>query len=207
MAKTNRDKKTVPLGSGRFYLSKFDGTAMPKAEALAALCVDENLLGETKGGATLTYTYSEHKEQDDHGKLMRIVMVDEEAKLKGGIFSWFAETLTKLVRTGRMSTEGKYNVLKIGGLDNDNGEQYIVIFKHIDPKYPPLYVAIVGANSAGLSIAFARDNTSKLEPEFTALPCDDEGSLIYILEEKVEEAAAAQSDNGGDPAAQGATTE
>lgn len=207
MAKTNRDKKTVPLGSGRFYLSEFDGTTMPDAAALAALCTEDNLIGETKGGATLTYSFTEHKEQDDHGKLMRILMTEEEAKLKGGIFSWCNATLTKLVRTGRLSTEGKYNVLKIGGLDNDNGKQYIVIFKHIDPKYPPLYVAIVGTNSAGLSLAFARDNTSKLEPEFTALPCDDEGSLIYILEETVEEASAAQSDDGGDAAAQSEATE
>lgn len=187
MAKENRSRKTVPLGSGRFYLSEFGGE-MPGAEALAALCTDDNLIGETTGGATLTYSFSEHKEKDDHGKLMRVVIVDEEAKLKGGIFSWFRETLKKLVRTGRLSTEGKYNVLKIGGLDNDDGKQYIVVFKHIDKKYPPLYVAIVGTNSAGLSIAFARDNTSKLEPEFSAVPCDDEGSLIYIIEETVETA-------------------
>ena len=66
----------------------------------------------------------------------------------------------------------------------EDGKQYLVVFKHTDPKYQPLYVAIVGTNSAGLQIAFARDNTSKLEPEFTALPSDDAGTLIYIVEEK-----------------------
>ena len=183
----NRSKKTVPLGSGRFYISEFSGS-MPDAVALVALCTAESQFGETKGGETLTYSATEHKEQDDHGVLMRIIITEEEAKLKGGIFSWNPEMLTKLVRTGRMSTTGNYNVLKIGGLNNDDGKQYVVIFKHIDPKYPPLYVAIVGTNSAGLQIAFARDNTSKLEPEFTALPCDDEGSLIYVVEERVQEA-------------------
>ena len=183
----NRSKKTVPLGSGLFYIAEFSGN-MPDAEALVAMCTTENQFGETKNGATLNYSATEHKEQDDHGKLMRVIVTEEEAKLKGGIFSWCPEMLTKLVRTGRMSTTGNYNVLKIGGLNNDDGKQYIVIFKHIDPKYPPLYVAIVGTNSAGLQIAFARDNTSKLEPEFTALPCDDEGSLIYVVEERVQEA-------------------
>ena len=184
----NRSKKTVPLGSGRFYIIEHDSTALT-AEKIVSACTAENHYGETKGGATLTYSVTEHKEQDDHGVLMRMIATEEEAKLKGGIFSWNPEMLPKLVRTGRKSTEGKYTVVRIGGLNNDDGKQYIVVFKHIDPNYPPLYVAVVGTNSAGLSIAFARDNTSKLEPEFTALPCDDEGTLICIVEETTEQTA------------------
>lgn len=188
----NRSKKTVPLGSGRFYIVEHDGTALT-AEKIVASCTADNQYGETKGGATLTYSATEHKEQDDHGVLMRVIITEEEAKLKGGIFSWLPEMLTKLVRTGRMTKEDKYNVLKIGGLNNDDGKQHLVVFKHIDPKYPPLYVAIVGTNSAGLQIAFARDNTSKLEPEFTAQPSDDEGTLIYIVEESVTDTQTAQT--------------
>ena len=180
----NRSKKTVPLGSGLFYIKEHTATEALTAQVIVAACAEENQFGATKGGATLTYNATEHKEQDDHGTLMRTVLTEEEAKLKGGIFSWMPEMLTKLVRTGRMTTEDKYNVLKIGGLNNEDGKQYLVVFKHTDPKYPPLYVAIVGTNSAGLQIAFARDNTSKLEPEFTALPSDDAGTLIYIVEEK-----------------------
>ncbi len=179
-----RTKKTVPLGSGLFYISEYDGNDLT-AEKIVSACTEENQYGETKGGATLNYNATEHKEQDDHGKLMRIVITEEEAKMKGGIFSWMPEMLLKLVRTGRVSEEGNYRLVKIGGLNNDDGKQYLVVFKHIDPKYPPLYVAIVGTNSAGLQIAFARDNTSKLEPEFTALPGDDKGTLIFIVEEKV----------------------
>lgn len=180
----NRTKKTVPLGSGRFYISEYDGAVLT-TEKIVAACAEDNQFGETKGGATLTYTATEHKEQDDHGVLTRVIVTEEEAKLKGGIFSWMPEMLTKLVRTGRVSDEEKYRVVKIGGLNNDDGKQHIVVFKHIDPKYPPLYVAIVGTNSAGLQIAFARDSSSKLEPEFTAMPGDDEGTLIFIVEEKV----------------------
>lgn len=182
----NRTNKTVPLGSGRFYIVEHDGSALT-AEKIVAACLTDNQFGETKGGATLTYSATEHKEQDDHGVLTRVIVTEEEAKLKGGIFSWMPEMLTKLVRTGHVSDEEKYRVIKIGGLNNDDGKQYIVVFKHIDPKYPPLYVAIVGTNSAGLQISFARDNTSKLEPEFTALPGDEEGTLIFIVEEKVAE--------------------
>lgn len=186
----NRTKKTAPLGSGLFYIVAAP-EVIPSAAEIVAYCTDDNQYGETTGGATLTYALTEHKEQDDHGKVVRIIATDEDVKIKGGIFTWIPEMLKKLVRTGRSSTEGKYNVLKIGGLNNDDGKQYMVIFKHIDPKYPPLYVVLMGTNSAGLSVAFARDNTSKLEPEFTAQAMDDEGTLLMIIEDT--EAAAVES--------------
>lgn len=178
----NRTKKTVPLGSGRAYLSEFTGEKIPAAAELVALCTAENLIGETKSGATLTYTVNVHKEQDDHGVLVRTVLTDEEAKLKLGVFSWNLETLEDLSATARTVADGDYTVLKLGGLNNDNGKSYVVVFKHIDPKEGDLYIALVGTNTAGLSLAFARDNTTKLEPEFTALPSDDEGTLVTMFE-------------------------
>lgn len=177
-----RTKKTVPLGSGRTYLAEYTEGKKLTAADLVAMCTEANLVGETKNGATLTYTANTHKEQDDHGVLIRILTTDEEAKLKLGVFSWNLETLTNLAATARTEEDGSYTVLKIGGLNNDNGKSYVVVFKHIDPKEGDLYIAMVGTNTAGLSLAFARDNTTKLEPEFTALPCDDEGTLIKMFE-------------------------
>ena len=184
-----RNKKTVPLGSGFCYVVELKEDAIPDAAGLVALAVDENKIGETSKGATLTYSCTNHREQDDHGILMRVIMTEEEAKLKLGVFSWCPETLTQLVSTGRIEKQGEYDVLKIGGLAKDNGKKYIVIFKQVDPQEGDLYVAIVGTNTAGLSLAFARDNTTKLEPEFTALPCDGEGTLIEMFEGKPAQAA------------------
>lgn len=190
-----RDKKSVPLGSGRCYVAELTEGMTLQAAELVALCVDENLLGETKNGATLSYTANIHKEQDDHGILIRVITTEEEAKLKLGVFSWCPDTLTLLASTARKVKEGDYDVLKIGGLNNDNGKSYVVVFKHIDPKLGDLYVAIVGSNTAGLSLAFARDNTTKLEPEFTALPSDEEGTLIKMFE--ALPAASAASEQSG----------
>jgi len=178
---TNRTKKTVPLGSGLTYIVEAPAT-LPSIDDIVAYCTDENQYGETKSGATLTYSMTEHREQDDHGKLVRVITTDEDVKFKTGVFSWCPGMLPKLIRTGRMTTEGKYNVLRIGGLNNDDGKQYLVIFKHIDPKYPPLYIILVGTNTAGLTLVFARDNTTKLEPEFTAEAMDDAGTRLMIVE-------------------------
>lgn len=187
-----RTKKSIALGSGFTYLTEFTGE-LPSVSELVAACTEENKLGETKGGATLTYTATTHEEKDDFGLVMRVITTEEEAKLKTGLFTWAIGTLPKLVSTGRMSTDGEYNVLRIGGLDNDDGKRYVVIFRHVDKLYGDLYVIIVGTNTAGLSIAFARDSASKLEPEFTAIPQDDAGTLILIAEKKP---SAAGQENG-----------
>lgn len=180
-----RNIKTVPLGSGRIYLVAFKGDKIPTEAELVSLCSSENLAGESKGGVTITYTVSTHKESDDHGILTRDVMIEEDVKMKAGLFSWGLNSMQRLIRTGRIEKtgDGRFNVLKIGGLDNDDGTQYIVIFKHTDKKYSPLYAAMIGANGAGLTIPFSRDSVSKLEPEFTAVPCEDEGTLIKIFED------------------------
>lgn len=195
-------KKRVPLGSGQFYLKEYDGNGIPDAAALVAMCTPENHLGYTKSGATITYSANVHKEQDDHGHLVRIVILDEEVKLRLGIFDWVPDTLTKLVATGRVVQQGKYSVLKIGGLNKDNGKVYVGVFKQIDPKEGDMYFAIVGTNTAGLSLAFARDNTTKLDPEFTAQPADDDGTLLVMFEDVPDAQsgeATAQTTSGNEP--------
>ena len=47
-----RDKDTITLGSGKIYLQTFS-ESMPTVDTL---CVESNLLGYIKGGASLEYT-------------------------------------------------------------------------------------------------------------------------------------------------------
>lgn len=180
MARTN---KTVPLGSGRCYVAESTTGTFPTAAELVALCIDDNLLGETVNGATVTYTAEKHEEKDDHGVLMRVDTIEETAKLGLGLFSWCQETLTKLSSTGRIEEDGDYSVLKLGGLDNDDGKVYTIVFKHDDKKVGNLYVALIGTNTADISLAFAKDATTKLNPEFTAQPGDTAGTLLEMFED------------------------
>ena len=177
-----RTKKSAPLGSGIFYIVELKTDYIPEPSALEALCTDENKAGETTGGAKLTYSADVHKEKDDHGRVTRIITNDEEAKLGGGIFTWEPGFLEKLAATARPFEKDGYKGIKLGGLGNDNGKTYIVIFKQIDPKEGDLFVAMVGTNTAGINLTFSRTATSKLEPEFTGEPCDEEGTLVMIFE-------------------------
>ena len=153
---------------------------MPTVETL---CVEGNLLGHIKGGASLEYTMETYEEKDDLGKVSKIITTSEEALLKCGLLTWNGETLTKLVDRGTSTTASGKRTTKIGGVGNDNGKNYAICFKHTDKEDGNLWILIKGKNTAGFTLTFAVDEGTVVEPEFKAMPHDDAGTLIELIEE------------------------
>ena len=174
-----RAKDTITLGSGKIYLKAY-ADAMPTVEEL---CVDGNLLGYIKGGAALEYTQETYEEKDDLGFVSKIITTNEEALLKCGILTWNGETLQKLVDRCKTTTEGGKRTTKIGGAGNAQGGYYAICFFQEDKVDGNLWVLIKGRNTAGLTLTFAADEGTVVEPEFKALPHDDDGTLIELIEE------------------------
>ena len=174
-----RDKKTITLGSGHIYVQAF-ADAMPTVEEL---CVEENRLGYIKGGASLEYTQETYEEKDDLGYVSKIITTNEEALLKCGLLTWNGATLQKLVdRCKTTEAEGK-RTTKIGGAGNAQGGYYAICFYHEDLVDGNLWIMIKGRNTAGMTITFSTDEGTVVEPEFKAMPHDDDGTLIEMIEE------------------------
>jgi hypothetical protein len=174
-----RTKKTITLGSGKIYLQTFSET-MPTVDDL---CKEENLLGYIKGGASLEYTEETYEEKDDLGLVSKIITTSEEALLKCGLLTWNGDTITKLVDRAKTSTESGKRVTKIGGAGNAQGGYYAICFAHEDKTDGSLWILIKGRNTAGATLTFAADSGTVLEPEFKAMPHDDEGTLVELIEE------------------------
>lgn len=174
-----RDKDKITLGSGRIYVKAY-ADAMPTVEEL---CVDENLLGYIKGGASLEYTQETYEERDDLGMVSKIITTTEEALLKCGILTWNGATLKKLLDRCQVTEDTGKRITKIGGAGNAQGGYYAICFKHEDKTDGNLWVLIKGLNTAGMTLTFATDEGTVVEPEFKALPHDDAGTLIELIEE------------------------
>lgn len=174
-----RSKENITLGSGKLYMQAFTDT-MPTVDTL---CKPENLLGYIKGGAELAYTEETHEEKDDLGIVSKIITTSEEAILKCGIITWNGETLKKIVDRCKSETADGKRVTKIGGAGNAQGGYYAICFAHEDKTDGNLWVLIKGRNTAGLTLTFAADSGTVMEPEFKALPHDDDGTLIELIEE------------------------
>lgn len=174
-----RDKDTVTLGSGKIYLQTFS-ESMPTVDAL---CVESNLLGYIKGGASLEYTQETYEEKDDLGYVSKIITTNEEAVLKCGLLTWNGTTLKKLlVRCSSTEASGK-RTTKIGGAGNAQGGYYAICFHHEDKTDGDLWILIKGRNTAGATLTFATDAGTTVEPEFKALPHDSDGTLVELIEE------------------------
>ena len=174
-----RDGKTILLGSGKLYLQPYSNSV----PTLDAICVDANLAGYIKGGASLEYTEETTEEKDDLGYVSKIITTKEEAKLKAGLITWNGAMLTKLIDRSSSTEAGGKRTTKIGGKGNEKGGYYAVAFHHEDETDGDVWVLIIGRNTAGLTISFSNDEGSKIEPEFKAIPHDTDGTLIQFVEE------------------------
>lgn len=174
--RNNPDK--ITLGSGKAYIMEYDGT-MPE---VTAICVDDNELGKIQGGAELTYTTETHEEKDDLGTVAKVVITAEEAILKLGLITFNGETLAKLADRCKVTEAAGKRTLHIGGAGNAQGKEWVVCFHHEDKVDGDIWVLVRGANQAGLTLTYAVDAGTKIEPEFKALPQDNDGTLITYIE-------------------------
>ena len=174
-----RDKDTITLGSGKIYV-------VPFAEALPTvddICKEENLLGYIKGGAALEYTQETYEEKDDLGMVSKIITTSEEALLKCGLLTWNGETLKKLLDRCQVTDADGKRITKIGGAGNAQGGYYAICFFHEDKTDGNVWVLIKGLNTAGMTLTFATENGTVVEPEFKAMPHDEAGTLVELIEE------------------------
>jgi hypothetical protein len=174
-----RDKNTITLGSGQIYIQAFSDT-MPTVEDL---CKPENRLGYIKGGASLEYTQETYEERDDLGYVSKIITTNEEALLKCGLLTWNGETLKNLIDRCKTTEANGKRTTKIGGAGNAQGGYYAICFYHEDLVDGNLWIMIKGRNTAGMTITFSAEEGTVVEPEFKAMPHDDDGTLIEMIEE------------------------
>lgn len=176
---SKRDTKTITLGSGKLYIDEFTDTIPEDAEIER----EEKLLGLIKGGANIQYTPEFVSATDDLGLVKKQKLTSEEVILSTGLITWNGKTLEKLSATGRVTESDGKRVTKIGGLNNDNGKSYILRFVHEDEVDGNVRATIVGKNTSGFTLPFSNEETT-VDAEFTALPNDNEGTLL-ILEEEI----------------------
>lgn len=176
-----RSKETITLGSGKLYSIEYTGTIPTNTEIEKA----ENILGYIQKGASLDYKPEFYEAEDDLGIVKKQILTKEGVTFKSGILTWNAETLKRLVATGRVTedAESATRTIKIGGINNNDGKQYIFHFVHEDKKDGNVRITIVGQNTAGFSLAFAKDAETVIDAEIKALPNDDEGTLIIFQED------------------------
>lgn len=171
----------IVLGSGKLFVTDYvAGSELPDDETLESL---DNLIGWIQGGATLQYTPTFYEAKDDLGMVSKKFLTEEEVILRSGIMTWNGQTIAKLTATARVEEGSGTRTVKIGGIGNYNGKQYVIHFLHEDAVDGDIRITIVGSNEAGFEMSFAKDQETVINAEFKAQPQDNEGTLILYKEE------------------------
>lgn len=179
MSHTNTDeKKRIPLGSGRVYVVPYT-EVFPADEIIET---EMNRLGDVQGGASVEYKPTFYTATDDLKRVSKTILTDEEASLKLGLITWNTNVLNKLVANGKVTEADGKRTIRIGGLENQKIQKYLFRFLIKDPVDGDIRISIAGSNQAGLSLTFAKDKESTINPEIKAEPMED-GTLIVYEEE------------------------
>jgi len=173
------DGEKIVLGSGKLYVLLFSGTIPDNA----TIETEENLLGLISGGANLDYKPKFTTVDDDLGLVQKTVLTEEEVTLKSGVLTWCGKTLARICSTARVTEANGKRTVKIGGLKNQDGNQYIIRFVHEDAQDGDIRVTIVGSNQAGFGLKFTKDKETVVDAEFKAAPLDGEGTKIIFEED------------------------
>lgn len=180
MSLTNKDEsKKIVLGSGEVYCVLYNGTIPEDTE----IEKEENRLGHVSGGATFKYSSETYEASDDLGRVTKIITTKETGTLGFGICTFNGKTLKKLCKTARSTESDGVRTTKIGGLSVADESSFIFRFYHHDSVDGDIRLTVVGNNSADLEIAFQKEQETVLNPEITAIPMDDEGTLALYVEE------------------------
>ena len=173
-----RDKKTITIGSAVPYIMPY----VDEMPTVDEICVEQYLLGYIKSGAAVEYTEETYEEKDDLGRVSKIITTTEDALVKMGLITWNGYTPQNLIDRCKVTEEGGKRITKIGGAGNAQGKYYAVCLHHEDKVDGDLYVLIVGRNTAGATLTLASDEGTLIEPEFKAIPQDEDGTLIQLIE-------------------------
>lgn len=186
------DSKEIILGSGDTYIDEYEGE-IPADEVIE---VDANRAGNTKGGASIEYALTSQTVKDDKGRVSKTILTDETVKFKTGMMTWSSEFIQAVFSTARIDTETKpgHQLIKIGGLTNENTKKYLFRFVHTYQDGRKLRVTITGKNTGTLTLAFATENPTTIDPEITADPLDSEGTLVIFDKELLPATTASSTE-------------
>lgn len=180
----------IQIGSGKIYSKVFDHSIKDKLkdnsklkELLVEVLKEENRIGYVSGGASLEYKPTFYTAEDDLGYVKRTILTKEETILKTGICTWNGNTLAQMASTARVTEDLTKRILRVGGVSNDDGKEYLIVFHHIDKLIGDSYIFIVGKNSAGFTLKFEKDKETTIDDEIQANILDDDGTQLIYLEE------------------------
>ena len=187
MPDTGKTQRVV-LGAGKWYIAPYTSGALD----METVEEEDNLLGYTQGGATITFTPETYTIEDDIGMVRRTFQTKASAEMKTGLLTFTTESLAAVLSVGQVtqtpasaSARGK-TTLKLGG-GKSALKKFSVVFVYEDDETGfKTRIGMVATNTAPLELVFAKDAETVVDVTFTAESNGVDDTIIVIEEETAE---------------------
>lgn len=187
MPDTGKTQRVV-LGAGKWYIAPYTSGALD----METVEEEDNLLGYTQGGATITFTPETYTIEDDIGMVRRTFQTKASAEMKTGLLTFTTDSLAAMLSVGQVtqtpasaSARGK-TTLKLGG-GKSALKKFSVVFVYEDDKTGfKTRIGMVATNAAPLELVFAKDAETVVDVTFTAESNGVDDTIIVIEEETAE---------------------
>lgn len=187
MPDTGKTQRVV-LGAGKWYIAPYTSGALD----METVEEEDNLLGYTQGGATITFTPETNTIEDDIGMVRKTFQTKASAEMKTGLLTFTTDSLAAMLSVGQAtqtpasaSERGK-TTLKLGG-GKSALKKFSVVFVYEDDETGfKTRIGMVATNTAPLELVFAKDAETVVDVTFTAESNGVDDTIIVIEEETAE---------------------
>ena len=187
MPDTGKTQRVV-LGAGKWYIAPYTSGALD----METVEEEDNLLGYTQGGATITFTPETYTIEDDIGMVRKTFQTKAAAEMKTGLLTFTTDSLAAMLSVGQAtqtpasaSARGK-TTLKLGG-GKSALKKFSVVFVYEDDESGfKTRIGMVATNTAPLELVFAKDAETVVDVTFTAESNGVDDTIIVIEEETAE---------------------
>ena len=187
MPDTGKTQRVV-LGAGKWYIAPYTSGALD----METVEEEDNLLGYTQGGATITFTPETYTIEDDIGMVRKTFQTKAAAEMKTGLLTFTTDSLAAMLSVGQAtqtpasaSARGK-TTLKLGG-GKSALKKFSVVFVYEDDETGfKTRIGMVATNTAPLELVFAKDAETVVDVTFTAESNGVDDTVIVIEEETAE---------------------
>lgn len=187
MPGTGKTQRVV-LGAGKWYIAPYTSGALD----METVEEEDNLLGYTQGGATITFTPETYTIEDDIGMVRKTFQTKASAEMKTGLLTFTADSLAAMLSVGQAtqtpastSERGK-TTLKLGG-GKSALKKFSVVFVYEDDETSfKTRIGMVATNTAPLELVFTKDAETVVDVTFTAESNGVDDTIIVIEEETAE---------------------
>ena len=187
MPGTGKTQRVV-LGAGKWYIAPYTSGALD----METVEEEDNLLGYTQGGATITFTPETYTIEDDIGMVRKTFQTKAAAEMKTGLLTFTTDSLAAMLSVGQAtqtpasaSARGK-TTLKLGG-GKSALKKFSVVFVYEDDETGfKTRIGMVATNTAPRELVFAKDAETVVDVTFTAESNGVDDTIIVIEEETAE---------------------